>query len=99
MESFVFRVKPSSSAYSLTEFELSKRPYYPAIPQSPVIWDESIPFSGNMANMTIPDNECFVVSDDRGNTNDSRTWGAVPLSMIKSRAIFRFWPLNRIGIP
>lgn len=99
MTGFIFRVKPSSSVYNLTEFELSKRPYYPSVPQMPVIWDESIPFSGSMGKMTIPDNNCFVVSDDRGNTNDSRTWGPVPLSMIKSRAIFRFWPPKRIGIP
>lgn len=99
MTGFVFRVKPSSSVYSLTEFELSPRPYNPSIPQMPVIWDESIPFSGGMGRITVPDGECFVVSDDRGNTNDSRTWGTVPLSMIKSKAIFRFWPLNRIGVP
>jgi signal peptidase I len=99
MTSFVFRVKPSSSVYSLTEFELSKKPYYPSIPQIPAVWDESIPFSGNMNKITISDHECFVVSDDRSNTNDSRTWGPVLLSMIKSRAVFRFWPLKRIGIP
>ena len=39
MTNFVFRVKPAGSSYSLTEFELADRPYYPAIPHVPALWD------------------------------------------------------------
>jgi len=98
MSSFVFRVKPSTSPYSLTEFELSDRPYHPQIPQIPALWDESIPFSGVMDTIVLGPNECFVVSDDRSNTNDSRTWGPVSSSRITARAIFRFWPIIKISI-
>jgi signal peptidase I len=99
MTGFVFRVKPQSSPYSLTEFELSDRPYHPAIPQKPALWDESIPFSGSMDTIVLGQDECFVVSDDRGGTNDSRTWGPVSSSLITARAVVRFWPPQKISLP
>jgi signal peptidase I len=98
MNNFVFRVKPSGSPYSLTEFELAKKPYHPSIPNIPAIWDEAIPFSGSFDSIIIGPNECFVVSDDRSNTNDSRTFGAVPLSSIKSKAVLRFWPITKFEL-
>jgi signal peptidase I len=98
MSNFVFRVKPSGSPYSLTEFELSDKPYNPAIPQIPALWDESIPFSGSMDPIILGPDEFFVVSDDRSNTNDSRTWGAVSPSLITARALLRFWPLVKIDL-
>jgi signal peptidase I len=99
MTNFVFRVKPAGSSYGLTEFELADRPYYPAIPHVPALWDESLPFSPNMETVVLGNDECFVVSDDRSNTNDSRTWGPVPSDYIAARAVFRFWPPSRIGRP
>jgi len=92
MNNFVFRVKPAGSSYSLTEFELAQKPYHPSIPNVPAIWDETIPFSGNMDIITLGPDECFVVSDDRSNTNDSRTWGPVSPSIITAKAVLRFWP-------
>jgi len=98
MSNFVFRVKPSGSPYSLTEFELAEKPYHPTIPQIPALWDESVPFSGSMDPIILGPDECFVVSDDRGNTNDSRTWGPVSPSSIAARALLRFWPLVKISL-
>jgi len=96
MQNYIFRVKASGSSFSLTEFELSSRPYHPAIPQVSDLWDNSIPFSGSMDTVILGPDECFVISDDRSNTNDSRTWGAISPSQITARAILRFWPLNKI---
>jgi len=98
MSDYVFRVKIQGSPYSLTEFELSDKPYHPAIPQMPELWDESIPFSGKMDTIILGSDECFVVSDDRGNTNDSRTWGTVSPSLITARALLRFWPVVKIEL-
>jgi signal peptidase I len=99
MTNFVARVKPAGSAYSFTEFELWERPYSPNIPQVPALWDSSLPFSGSMETIVLGEGECFVLSDDRGNTNDSRTWGAIPMDYITGRALFRYWPPTRIGLP
>jgi len=111
MNDYVFRIKAVGHTYVLTEFEFSEKPYHPAKPemldnktqsentvQQNIIWDESIPFSGRMDAIKLGANECFVVSDDRGNTNDSRTWGPVSPSSIKARAVLRFWPLNKLEL-
>jgi len=99
MNNFVFRVKPAGNMYVFTEFELSDRPYYPNIPQVPALWDETLPFSGYMDSITLGPGEYFVVSDDRGNSGDSRTWGPVNAKKLLGKPVFRFWPIQRIGQP
>ncbi|MDR2100999.1 MAG: signal peptidase I [Treponema sp.] len=99
MTNFVLRVRPEGGKYNLTEFELSEYPYDVTIPQVPALWDGSIPFSGNMDKIVLGENECFVLSDDRSNTNDSRTWGPIPVDSIAGKALFRYWPVNRMGRP
>jgi signal peptidase I len=102
MVNFVIRVKPKGASYSFTEFEMWDFPYavYEVnFPQVPALWDESLPFSGNMETIVLGEDECFVLSDDRNNTNDSRTWGPAPLKHIAGKALFRYWPLTRLGRP
>ena len=99
MNNYIIRVKPKNELYSFTEFELWDRPYELKIPSIPALWDESLPFSGNMDAIVLGDNECFILSDDRSNTNDSRTWGPLPLDLISGKALFRYWPFTRAGIP
>jgi signal peptidase I len=45
----------------------------------------------------VPASEYFVLGDHRSSSNDSRAWGFVPRSFIYGRAVFVFWPLERIG--
>ncbi|MDR2808664.1 MAG: signal peptidase I [Spirochaetaceae bacterium] len=99
MTGFVSRVKPMDSIYTLTEFELSGKPYNINIPQSPSFWNESLPFSNNLEKIILKENEYFVLSDDRSNTNDSRTWGPISGDVITGKAIFRYWPLTRLMVP
>jgi len=99
MTDYVVRVRVRGSAFSLTEFEVTEHDYTTSIPQMPAIWDTSLPFSGNMDTIVLGENELFLLSDDRSNTNDSRTWGPVPTRNIRGRALFRYWPLTRLGRP
>ena len=46
---------------------------------------------------TVPEASYFVLGDNRGNSSDSREWGAVPLNNIVGKAWFRYWPLNKMG--
>lgn len=46
----------------------------------------------------IPEGEYFMMGDNRGNSQDSRFWGTLPQDRFIGRAVFTFWPLNRIGL-
>jgi len=40
----------------------------------------------------------WVMGDNRDQSNDSRLWGELPLSRVRGRALFRYWPPSRAGL-
>lgn len=96
MDGFLLRVRPAGEAYTLTEAELAKKSYEPRVPGLPSVWSEALPFAGTMKELTLGEDEYFVLSDDRADTNDSRTWGPLPAACLKGRALLIYWPPNRI---
>lgn len=50
-----------------------------------------------MGLIQVPEDQLFVMGDNRNNSNDSHVWGFLPKSHVIGHACFRFWPFNRIG--
>ncbi len=42
-------------------------------------------------SVTVPDDACFVMGDNRGNSQDSRAWGFLPLENLRGRAVAVYW--------
>lgn len=51
-----------------------------------------------MAPVEVEEGTVFVLGDNRGSSNDSRSWGPVPTENLIGRAWMRFWPLDHLGV-
>ena len=46
----------------------------------------------------IPEHSFFVLGDHRSMSNDSREFGPVPRSYIYGKAVFGYWPMEKLGV-
>lgn len=47
--------------------------------------------------ITVPKGHVYLMGDNRGESDDSRFWGPVPVAWVIGRAFGTYWPPSRIG--
>lgn len=48
-------------------------------------------------SIVVPRDTVYVLGDNRGDSDDSRFWGPVPVDWVIGRAVGSYWPPSRIG--
>lgn len=48
--------------------------------------------------VAVPSDHYYVLGDHRSSSNDSRNWGPVHRRHIYGKAVFVYWPLDKIGL-
>ena len=69
--------------------------YLNEIKQNNFISDRNINYS--TGPFIVPEKSLWVMGDNRNNSMDSHVWGFLPYEKVIGKAIFRYWPLNKMG--
>ena len=51
-----------------------------------------------VTRLMVPADHYYVLGDHRSSSNDSRSWGAVHRRHIYGKAVFVYWPLEKMGL-
>lgn len=74
---------------------MQDEPYTHGQPSRPLTSYQSEPIG---YPYTVPEGKIWVMGDNRGNSSDSRYFGAVDVSSVTGHAFMIYWPLDRIQL-
>ncbi|KKU48358.1 MAG: putative signal peptidase I [candidate division WWE3 bacterium GW2011_GWB1_47_11] len=70
--------------------------------EEPYLAQDQCTIGGNSVRegraLKLGEDEFLVFGDNRGRSADSRVFGVVARDKILGRAVFRFWPLNKLSV-
>ena len=80
-----------------SEYDLSRGNYSINEADLPEGWVSGLPLDGYMDEITLGEDEFFVLSDSRGRGNDSMVWGPLKEEFILGKVLFRYYPFSRLS--
>ena len=92
MIDFKFLVKPLGETGFSPENNIILKKYTLSVPEELPFIGPSIPFSGNMNEVILSDNQYYVVNDNREVFYDSRFYGPVSRDNILGQVFLSYWP-------
>jgi signal peptidase I len=99
LSSFALAVKPRGESSFVPERQIVPGNYEIRTTQDVPGWSSSFPFSGNTQDITLGDDQYFVLGDNRTESSDSRSWGPVTRDRIIGKVVYRYWPPASFGSP
>ena len=98
MRDYVMYVRPQGEKHFLTEFEITPKTYNVTFFAAPAGWDSSIGVKGSFEQITLREDEYFVLGDNRKSSDDSRLWGVVKKEQIDAKAICCYFPFKNFKL-
>jgi signal peptidase I len=99
LASFALSVKPRGGSSFVPEQQIVPVHYETTVAQNAPGWSSTFPFSGNSTEITLGDDQYFVLGDNRTESSDSRSWGPVTRERIIGKVVYRYWPPASFGSP
>lgn len=92
MKNYRFLIKPVNQTEFVYEEKLISSDYIVTRPENIPGLDSSFPFSGNIPDIKLKENQYWIANDNRSVSYDSRLYGPIPRNNILGPVFFSYWP-------